>query len=73
MSNNSFNTFGGVIGNLLGGYLYDLYGAVLMFQVKIYITIIVMFIFCISEWFDLYIVQKRKMMNTWERGGEIID
>ena len=45
----AFTGIGGIVGNLLGGYLYDIYGAVFMFQVKVYITLIVMILFGISE------------------------
>eukprot|EP00943_MAST-04B_sp_MAST-4B-sp1_P007460 g7460.t1 len=49
----AFTGIGGIVGNLLGGYLYDIYGAVFMFQVKVYITLIVMILFGISEWTNI--------------------
>ena len=48
----AFTGIGGIFGNLLGGYLYDIYGAVLMFQVKIFVTFIVSLIFWASECVD---------------------
>ena len=45
----AFSGLGGVVGNLLGGYLYDIYGAVLMFQVKVYVTLCAAVLFFLSE------------------------
>ena len=55
----AFTGIGGIVGNLLGGYLYDIHGAVYMFRVKVYITLIVMILFVISEWTNIFSVQKR--------------
>ena len=46
----AFSGLGGVVGNLLGGYLYDIYGAVLMFQVKVYVTLCAAVLFFLSEY-----------------------
>ena len=46
----AFSGLGGIVGNLLGGYLYDIYGAVLMFQVKVYVTLCAAVLFFLSEY-----------------------